>query len=439
MPVFFRDPGFYTRDEMSTVVIVGAQWGDEGKGKIVDVLTQKADTIVRYQGGNNAGHTVVIGNDKYILHLIPSGILHGGKKCVIGNGVVIDPGALLAEIDKLAVQKVSTEGLAIGQSAHIIMPYHTALEREQEKSKKIGTTLRGIGPCYTDKVSRQGVRAADLLKPEVFRDKLRKNLEPINFLMEKYYKTQKLDEAVIFADYMKFAERLRPYVKDTATIVNQDIDAKKNVLLEGAQGTLLDIDHGTYPYVTSSNTIAGGACTGAGIGPTRIHKVLGIVKAYTTRVGEGPFPTELNNAVGEDLRQRGGEFGATTGRPRRCGWLDIVGLRYAVWTNGLTGIGLTKLDILDTLDTIKYCVAYKYKGELLKEFPKDLDTLAECEPIYEEMPGWKASTLGATSFGQLPVNAQKYIRTIEELLKTPVDLVSTGQKRNEIIIVTEQF
>lgn len=424
---------------MSTVVIVGAQWGDEGKGKIVDVLTQKADTIVRYQGGNNAGHTVVIGNDKYVLHLIPSGILHGGKKCVIGNGVVIDPAALLTEIDKLAARNIGTDGLFIAQNAHIIMPYHTAIESEQEKSKKIGTTLRGIGPSYTDKIARQGVRAVDLLKPEVFRDKLRKNLETINFLMEKYYKAQKLDEALIFDNYMKHAARLGKYITDTQTLVNRDIDAKKNVLLEGAQGTLLDIDHGTYPFVTSSNTVAGGACTGAGIGPTRIDKVLGIVKAYTTRVGEGPFPTELKDAVGEDIRQRGGEFGATTGRPRRCGWLDIIGLRYSVWVNGLTGIGLTKLDILDTMDTIKYCVGYRYKGELLTEFPKDLDTLSACEPVYEEMPGWKSNTIGATKFDQLPKNAQAYIRKIEELVQTPIDIVSTGQKRDEIIIVNEQF
>lgn len=424
---------------MSTVVIVGAQWGDEGKGKIVDVLTQKADTIVRYQGGNNAGHTVVIGNDKYVLHLIPSGILHGGKKCVIGNGVVIDPAALLTEIDKLAARNIGTDGLFIAQNAHIIMPYHSAVESEQEKSKKIGTTLRGIGPSYTDKIARQGVRAVDLLKPEVFRDKLRNNLEMINFLMEKYYKAQKLDEALIFDNYMKHAARLRRYITDTQTLVNRDVDAKKNVLLEGAQGTLLDIDHGTYPFVTSSNTIAGGACTGAGIGPTRIDKVLGIVKAYTTRVGEGPFPTELKDAVGEDIRQRGGEFGATTGRPRRCGWLDIIGLRYSVWVNGLTGIGLTKLDILDTMDTIKYCVGYRYQGEILTEFPKDLDTLSSCEPVYEEMPGWKSNTIGATKFDQLPKNAQAYIRTIEELVQTPIDIISTGQKRDEIIIVNEQF
>jgi adenylosuccinate synthase len=424
---------------MSTVVIVGAQWGDEGKGKIVDVLTQKADTIVRYQGGNNAGHTVVIGNDKYVLHLIPSGILHGGKKCVIGNGVVIDPAALLTEIDKLAARNIGTDGLFIAQNAHIIMPYHSAVESEQEKSKKIGTTLRGIGPSYTDKIARQGVRAVDLLKPEVFRDKLRKNLEMINFLMEKYYKARKLDEALIFDNYMKHAARLGRYITDTQTLVNRDIDAKKNVLLEGAQGTLLDIDHGTYPFVTSSNTIAGGACTGAGIGPTRINKVLGIVKAYTTRVGEGPFPTELKDAIGEDIRQRGGEFGATTGRPRRCGWLDIIGLRYSVWVNGLTGIGLTKLDILDTMDTIKYCVGYRYQGEILTEFPKDLDTLFSCEPVYEEIPGWKSNTIGATKFDQLPKNAQAYIRKIEELVQTPIDIISTGQKRDEIIIVNEQF
>ncbi|HMK42987.1 MAG TPA: adenylosuccinate synthase [Dissulfurispiraceae bacterium] len=424
---------------MSTVVIVGAQWGDEGKGKIVDVLTQKADTIVRYQGGNNAGHTVVIGNDKYVLHLIPSGVLHGNKKCVIGNGVVIDPGALLAEIDKLTARNITMDGLFIAQNAHIIMPYHLAIEREQEKSKKIGTTLRGIGPCYTDKAARQGVRAVDLLKPEVFLQKLRKNLEPINFLMEKYYDAQKLDETIIYENYMKFADRLGGFIADTEAIVNKDIDAGKNILLEGAQGTLLDIDHGTYPFVTSSNTVAGGACTGAGIGPTRIDKVLGIVKAYTTRVGSGPFPTELNDAVGEDIRKRGGEYGATTGRPRRCGWLDIIGLNYAVWANGLTGIGLTKLDILDTMDTIKYSVAYKYKGELLKEFPKDLDTLELCTPVYEEVAGWKASTCGATRFDQLPKNAQAYIRKIEQLLQVPIDIVSTGQKRDEIIILNEQF
>jgi adenylosuccinate synthase len=424
---------------MSTVVIVGAQWGDEGKGKIVDVLTQKADTIVRYQGGNNAGHTVVIGNEKYVLHLIPSGILHGGKKCIIGNGVVIDPAALLTEIDKLASRNVAIDGLFISQNAHLIMPYHVALESELEKTKKIGTTLRGIGPAYTDKIARQGIRAVDLLKPEVFRDKLHRNLEVVNFLLDKYYKSQKLDEALIFDNYMKYAERFARYIADTNTIINKDIDAKKNVLLEGAQGTLLDVDHGTYPFVTSSNTIAGGACTGAGIGPTRIEKVLGIVKAYTTRVGEGPFPTELHDAAGDDIRQRGGEFGATTGRPRRCGWLDMVGLRYSVWVNGLTGIGLTKLDILDTIDTIKYCVAYQYKGERITEFPKDLETLSACDPIYEEVPGWKSSTIGATRFDQLPKNAQAYIRKIEEHLQRPVDVISTGQKRDEIIIVNDQF
>jgi adenylosuccinate synthase len=425
---------------MATVVIVGAQWGDEGKGKIVDVLTQKADVVARYQGGNNAGHTVVIDSEKYVLHLIPSGILHKGTKCVIGNGVVIDPSALLEEMDKLRSRNIDIDNnLCISQNAHIIMPYHRAIEREQEKTKKIGTTGRGIGPSYTDKIARCGIRAIDLLRPSIFREKLKANLEVYNYLLENLYKVEPLSEDRIFDEYMDYARKFEKFVTDASLLINNAIAAGKNVLLEGAQGTLLDIDHGTYPYVTSSNTISGGACTGVGIGPTKIDRILGVVKAYTTRVGEGPFPTELDDDLGESIRQKGGEFGATTGRPRRCGWLDIVGLRYSVAINGLTGIGLTKLDILDGMDKIKLCVGYKYKDTVSDTFTTDLDVLKNCTPVYEEMPGWKESTIGIKEFRRLPADARAYIKKIEELLKTPIQIISTGQKRDEIIVRKEQF
>ena len=425
---------------MSTVVIVGAQWGDEGKGKIVDVLTLKADLVARYQGGNNAGHTVVIDNEKYVLHLIPSGILHKGTKCAIGNGVVIDPLALLGEIDELRSRNIDIDNnLCISQNAHIIMPYHGAIEREQEKSKKIGTTGRGIGPSYTDKIARNGIRVIDLLRPDLFREKLRANLSVFNYLLVNLYKADPLSEDKIFDEYMGYAKQLGKFVTDVSLLINREIEAGKNILLEGAQGTLLDIDHGTYPYVTSSNTIAGGACTGAGIGPTKIDRILGIVKAYTTRVGEGPFPTELNDELGESIRQRGGEFGATTGRPRRCGWLDILGLRYSVSINGLTGIGLTKMDILDGLEKINLCVGYKYDGKVYDTFTTDLDVLKRCEPVYEEMPGWKESTVGIKEFDRLPSNAKSYIKKIESLLKTPIQIISTGPKRDEIIVLDGQF
>jgi adenylosuccinate synthase len=425
---------------MSTVVIVGAQWGDEGKGKIVDFLTQKADVVARYQGGNNAGHTVVIDSEKYVLHLIPSGILHKGTRCIIGNGVVIDPHALLDEMDTLKQRDINVDNnLFISQNAHIIMPYHIAIELEQEKSKKIGTTGRGIGPSYTDKIARQGIRAIDLLRPELFREKLRANLTIYNYLIENLYKAVPLKEEAIFEKYMSYAKQLSEYIVDASLLINKEITAGKNILLEGAQGTLLDIDHGTYPYVTSSNTISGGACTGLGIAPTKINRILGIAKAYTTRVGEGPFPTELDCELGESIRQRGGEFGATTGRPRRCGWLDIVALRYAVSINGFTGIGLTKMDILDDMEKINICVGYKYDGKVYDNFPTDLEILRNCEPVYLEMDGWKESTIGIKDFGALPANARYYIRKIEELLGIDVDLISTGRKRDEIIVKKEQF
>ncbi len=428
---------------MSAVVIVGAQWGDEGKGKIVDVLTEKADVVVRYQGGHNAGHTVVINDEKFILHLIPSGILHKNKLCIIGNGVVIEPAALIEEINGLKERDVNVDrNLLISKNAHLIMPYHIAADCAHEEvrgSRKIGTTGRGIGPTYVDKMARVGIRVADLYYPGVLREKIDANLKEINYLLKNRYRKRGFSAGKIFEKYRGYARTLSRYVADTDIVVNDMIVKGKKILFEGAQGTLLDVDHGTYPFVTSSNAVAGGACTGVGIGPTRISKVIGVVKAYTTRVGEGPFPTEIKGAVGEDFRRRGGEYGATTGRPRRCGWLDFVGLRHAVRVNGLTGIAITKLDILDNLDRIKVCVAYKCGNGLRRELPKEFSLLREARPVYEELPGWKESTIGIRKFERLPQNAQKYIRRIEETLGVRVDMISTGQRRDELIMVKGQF
>ncbi len=428
---------------MSAVVIVGAQWGDEGKGKIVDVLTEKADVVARYQGGHNAGHTVVINDEKFILHLIPSGILHRNKLCVVGNGVVIEPAALIEEINGLKQRKVNVgRNLLISKNAHLIMPYHIAADCANEKlrgAKKIGTTGRGIGPTYVDKMARIGIRMVDLYYPTVLKEKIDANLKEINYLLKNRYKTRGFSAKKIFERYTEYGKVLYRYVADTDIVVNDMIAGGKKVLFEGAQGTLLDVDHGTYPFVTSSSAVAGGACTGTGIGPTMISKVIGVVKAYTTRVGGGPFPTEITNAVGEDLRHRGGEYGATTGRPRRCGWLDFVGLRHAVRVNGLTGIAITKLDILDSLDRIKVCVAYKHRGRLFYDFPKEFSLLQHAKPVYEEVQGWKESTIGIRKFARLPKNAQKYIRKIEETLDVSVDMISTGQRRDELIMVRGQF
>ncbi|MCX7988815.1 MAG: adenylosuccinate synthase [Thermodesulfovibrio sp.] len=420
---------------MATVVIIGAQWGDEGKGKIVDFLTEKCDYVVRFQGGCNAGHTVVVGNEKYILHLIPSGILHKGKKCIIGNGVVLDPLGLLKEIETLMSKGIDIdENLYIAKHCHLIMPYHIAIEEQAEKKKKIGTTKKGIGPCYTDKIARNGVRMVDLLYPEVLRSKITANLEIINFLLKNLYGANPLDEQQIFTQYIDYAEKLKKYIIDADVLINKAIESGKNILFEGAQGTLLDIDHGTYPYVTSSNTIAGGVCTGTGVSPKKIDKIIGIVKAYTTRVGEGPFPTEIKDSLGEDIRKKGGEYGATTGRPRRCGWLDLVGLKHAVRVNGFTGIAITKLDILDGIEKIKVCVGYKYRNTILEDFPKELEILQNCTPIYEELPGWKETTAGIKDYENLPKNSQKYLQFIEDSLKVKIQIISTGQKRDEIII-----
>jgi adenylosuccinate synthase len=428
---------------MPNVVVVGLQWGDEGKGKIVDVLSEKADVVARYQGGHNAGHTVVINSEKFVLHLIPSGILYKGKTCLIGNGVVVEPAALIEEMDGLEQRGVPIRGnLFLSKNAHIIMPYHMALDRESEKlrgAKSIGTTGRGIGPAYCDKIGRSGIRVADLLQPDMFKEKLTANLTHINFLLEHLYNAPVFNVEDIFHEYMGYAEKLSKYIADTDIIVNNTIAEKGNVLFEGAQGTLLDIDHGTYPYVTSSNAIAGGACTGLGVGPTKITKVLGIVKAYTTRVGSGPFPTEITDSLGDRIREKGGEYGATTGRPRRCGWLDTVILKHSARINGLTGIAITKLDILDGLDVIKICTAYKHQGKLYEEFPKEINIFSECEPVYIEMPGWHESTQGITDYNGLPKAAKAYIKKIEKILKVKVHLISTGQRRDELIMLKEQF
>lgn len=423
---------------MPSIVVVGAQWGDEGKGKIIDVLTERADVVARYQGGHNAGHTVVINNEKFILHLIPSGILHRGKICIIGNGVVVEPGSLIAEIDALRNRGIEVgENLLISKNAHVIMPYHMTIESVHESrrgSKKIGTTGRGIGPCYVDKMARTGIRIVDLYNPKVFREKLESNLEEINFILQKRYGNEGFEVEAIFDQYRRYADILSIHIADTDIVINNLIDSGKNILFEGAQGTLLDVDHGTYPFVTSSSAVAGGVCTGLGVGPTKIDKVMGVVKAYTTRVGEGPFPTEIKDRLGEVIRERGGEYGATTGRPRRCGWLDFMGLRHAIRINGITSIALTKLDILDSLERIKVCVAYRYKGEIVENFPKDLLQLEEVEPVYEELEGWMKDTRGISDFDDLPDNAKRYIMRIEEALNVRVDLISTGERRGELII-----
>ena len=428
---------------MAVIVIVGAQWGDEGKGKIVDVLTEKADGVARYQGGHNAGHTVVIKDEKFVLHIIPSGILHKGKTCIIGNGVVVDPASLIEEMDGLKKRGIEVgENLFLSNNSHLIMPYHTAIEREQERlkgSKKIGTTGRGIGPAYVDKIARTGLRAGDLLYPEVFREKLKINLLSVNNLLKALYNAGGFDLENVYKEYMGYADRLSGHIADTDVIINKMIDENKNMVFEGAQGTLLDVDHGTYPYVTSSSASAGGACTGLGVGPTKITKVIGVVKAYTTRVGEGPFPTEIKDSLGEKIREKGGEYGATTGRPRRCGWLDMVALKYSIRVNGFTGLVITKLDILDGLEKIRMCTSYKCDGILHEEFPKELSVLERCEPVYEEVTGWEENTSGIKDFEKLPGAARDYIRKIESMLNTKIQIISSGQKRDELIMLHEPF
>lgn len=420
---------------MSALVLVGAQWGDEGKGKITDFLAQQADLVVRYQGGSNAGHTVEVMDDKFMLHLIPSGILYPKTICVIGNGVVIDPGKLLEELDGLAERGVNTDNLRISLRAPVVLPYHKKIDELEDRNKKIGTTKRGIGPAYADKINRIGFRLGDFIfGGEQFKEAFRAQVAYKNRIIEEIYGEQGFDARELYDQVMGQIETLRQYAADTSLLVYTAIKEGKKVLFEGAQGTLLDIDHGTYPYVTSSNPTSGGACIGVGVGPTFIDQVLGVVKAYTTRVGEGPFPTELTCEVGQALREKGAEYGTTTGRPRRCGWLDTVILRYAVRVNGLTSMAITKLDVLDQFDTIKICTAYSYKGELLYDFPENLSVLQECEPVYIEMPGWKQDISHITSFADLPENTRHYINKIEELSGIKQSIVAVGPNRIQTIV-----
>ncbi|MBM4044733.1 MAG: adenylosuccinate synthase [Planctomycetes bacterium] len=422
---------------MANTCVVGLQWGDEGKGKIIDVLVKDFDIVARYQGGSNAGHTVVVNGEVFILHLIPSGILHAGKECVIGNGVVVDPAQLLKEIDELRARGVTVgDNLRVSDRAHVVLPYHKQLDQMAEGRKgggKLGTTGRGIGPCYADKMARNGIRIADLYHKEHFKELLKTNLEEKNYLFTNLYGGQALSWESIFDEYCGYAERLKPFVCETVEYLNSAVAAGKRVLFEGAQGSLLDVDFGTYPFVTSSNGTACGVPSGVGVSPKALKRVLGVLKAYTTRVGSGPFPTELDNETGEHMRQRGKEFGATTGRPRRCGWFDAMAVRQSVMVNGVDDIALTKLDVLDDQPTLKLCVAYKCENGQLKAFPSALATLVKCEPVYVEMPGWMKDTSGVQTYRDLPAKARAYIRAIEEQINVPVKMISVGRDRAQIV------
>ena len=429
------------RVNMANIVIVGAQWGDEGKGKIVDLLTQYADLVVRFQGGNNAGHTIVLKGEKFVVHLIPSGILYEDKKCMIGNGVVLDPAVLIEEMDEIKRRGYFKDDsqLMISEETHLILPYHRRIDIAREKIFKIGTTGRGIGPAYEDKVARCGIRVVDLIDEKVFREKLEANLIQKNIYLTQVLKEKGFEFSEIFDEYVQYKSRLEKYVKNTSLILHEEIEEGKHILFEGAQGAMLDLDHGTYPYVTASNTLAGNACAGSGIGPTMINRVIGIAKAYTTRVGEGPFPTELQDEIGEKIRQKGGEYGATTGRPRRCGWFDAVVANHSIRLNGIREMVITKLDVLNDFDTIKICVGYRVDGKIYYHVPSNLETLTRAEPIYEELDGWKTEVGGARSFKDLPTKAKRYIRRIEKLIGTKIMMISVGSERDETIEVKNPF
>jgi adenylosuccinate synthase len=423
---------------MSTVVVVGSQWGDEGKGKITDFLAESAEVVARYQGGNNAGHTILIQDKKYKLHLIPSGIFYSDKICVIGNGMVINPAALIEEINYIHENGFSTANLRISDRAHLIMPYHLlldGLEEDRKGANKIGTTRKGIGPAYMDKAARNGIRIADLLDAAEFERKVRQMVEEKNTLIRQVYGQAGLDAESILKEYFGYAEILRPYVTDTSVVLNDAIDQGKRVLFEGAQGVMLDIDQGTYPFVTSSNPTAGGVCIGSGVGPTKIHQVIGVAKAYTTRVGDGPFPTEQMNETGDWIRERGNEYGTTTGRPRRVGWFDSVVVRHARRVSGLTGLSLNSIDVLSGLDTVKICTGYMYRGQLIEHYPANLNMLAECEAVYEEMPGWQEDLSGVRSLDELPANARHYIERVSQLTGIPIAIFSVGRNREQTNLV----
>jgi adenylosuccinate synthase len=425
---------------LANVIVIGAQWGDEGKGKITDLLSRSADVVVRPQGGVNAGHTIVVNDQTFKLHLIPSGILYPDTECIIGSGTVIDPKVLLQEFDQLEALDVSLDRLYISQTAHVTMPFHRLLDQASEEKRgehKIGTTGRGIGPTYADKSERMGIRVVDLMNPEILRKKLLWTVEYKNVVLDKLYDLPPLDPETVIAEYTTYADRLRPHVVDSSLKIYDAIHQRKNILFEGAQGTLLDLDHGTYPYVTSSNPIAGGACVGAGIGPTMIDRVIGVAKAYTTRVGEGPFPTELDGELNQHLCDRGAEFGTTTGRRRRCGWFDGVIGRYAVRINGLDCLAITKLDVLDQLEEIKVCVAYELDGKTCDHFPGNAAEFARCQPIYKTLPGWQCSTEACRTLEDLPPQALDYLKFLAELMEVPIAIVSLGASRDQTIIVED--
>jgi adenylosuccinate synthase len=428
------------------IAVIGAQWGDEGKGKIVDLLAERFDIVVRYQGGHNAGHSVQVGNQSFVLHLLPSGIVHEGKTCVLGNGMVIDPKAFFEEADRLAAQgiQVTPERVKVSARAHLILPYHRALDHTSEErlgNEKVGTTLRGIGPAYEDKAGRRGIRVADALVPEVLRSRIERNLEDANRIIEAYG-GEALDAETIISETTTILERLAPFIADTSHFLNQAAAARRTILLEGAQATLLDVDHGTYPFVTSSSTTVGGACVGTGLAPKHITGVLGIVRTYTTRVGEGPFPTEMlegEEELGQLIRERGREYGASTGRPRRCGWFDAFATRYAAEINGFSSIALTKLDVLDALEEIKVCVGYELKGKKCESLPSVSHDLRRVTPIYETLPGWKTSTQGVTQLSDLPREAREYVNFLSNQMGVQIGLISTGPERSQTIVVRESL
>jgi adenylosuccinate synthase len=425
---------------LANVVVIGAQWGDEGKGKITDLLSRSADVVVRYQGGVNAGHTIVVDGRVLKLHLIPSGILYPDTICLIGSGTVVDPGVMLRELDMLLELGIDTSGLKLASTAHVTMPYHRLLDQAMERrrgQRRIGTTGRGIGPTYADKSERTGIRVLDLLDEDRLRDRLAGPLTEKNLLLERIYGLPPLDPEEVIAEYTAHGRRLAPHVVDCTRAIHEAARARQNILFEGAQGTLLDLDHGTYPYVTSSNPVSGGACIGAGVGPTLIDRVIGVAKAYTTRVGEGPFPTELEGSLNDHLCDRGGEFGTTTGRRRRCGWFDGVIGRYAVEVNGLDCLAITKLDVLDELDAIQVCVAYELEGRRIEYFPSSAEDFAHCRPVYETLPGWQCSTADCRSLEDLPPAAMAYLRFLAELMEVPIAIVSLGASREQTIVVED--
>ena len=426
---------------MPNLVIVGAQWGDEGKGKIVDLLTRYAHIVVRFHGGNNAGHTIYLKGQKFVFHLMPSGILYADKICVIGSGLVVDPAVLIGEIEEIKRRGYFKDDsqLMISEEAHLVLPYHQRIDVARDRIFKIGTTGRGIGPAYEDKVARCGIRMIDLLDEKTFRKKLEANLVQKNAYLAEVLKEKGFELPEIFEQYAGYGKRLQRYVKDTSLFLYDASRKKRRILFEGAQGALLDLDHGTYPFVTASNTVAGNACAGSGIGPTMIDSVIGVAKAYTTRVGEGPFPTELKDETGERIRERGGEYGATTGRPRRCGWLDLVVVNHAIRVSGIKGLAITKLDVLSDFDPIRICTGYRQGGEIIQQVPSNPDRLAEAEPVYVEMDGWKAHIRGIRQVAALPRKAQQYIHRIEKLTQTEVIIVSTGSERSETLGVKNPF